>query len=176
MVKRQKFKPSYPKSDNGSKLVSPENIVVGQQYALTVNPDDAHQFFDQPKDRIYLVLDYIYTFFSNINCVSTKLYPEVSSKGRIHVHGYIRIHRVIEFYTVFVPTLLAHNHIELDTVSDENGVYEKYIKKLQPQMQFCTSANTKINEDGSFNTGSRLMKPELTNVICVPKQKFERVT
>lgn len=134
--------------DNGSKLVSPELLTSGQKLAITVNPSDCFQWFESPEDRFSLVTDYVYKLFKGIPNLTLELYPEVSSKGRIHFHGYIGIKDIMNFYIMFVPLLIGRNHIEIDTLSQDQKVYETYIKKSVKCMKPLTMCNRNYDDCG----------------------------
>lgn len=75
------------------KLLIPalEDVVFDQYYAFTYNPIDKYQYFASPACyRLKYCNNDIEDIFKS-KAVRIKYYLEVSKKGRIHIHGVIKI-------------------------------------------------------------------------------------
>jgi len=103
-----------------------EDLIEGQRYAVTINPIDKFQYFaaQQRVNNCAVALDTI-LFYNN---AKYKLYPELSSKGRFHLHGYITVMNKIEFYLFSVPYMLSRCTIVIKELKDEDK-WDEYIHK-----------------------------------------------
>lgn len=127
-----------PKFTNNSqhKLVKPEDVVETVEYAFTLNPGD------QPNQSGLGVNEFKRWFTAqrisilNIlgNYANIDLYPEISSKGRIHFHGFLTIKDIFNFYYKCVPRLMVHYSIEMDTIADR-AVWKTYCTKQEEFVQ-----------------------------------------
>lgn len=119
-----------PKYD--MKIIKPECVELNIPYAITVNPCDDHQYFKlDTSSRIESCKIFMIHCIDNMAATPIILYPEVSSKGRIHWHGLIKFKTypdVLKFFITHVPGLLSKASIEIDTISDPH-VWDEYCTK-----------------------------------------------
>lgn len=113
-------------------FVKPENVVVKKLYAFNYNPEA------QPKvgklnsvKEWWELIEYIVC--GNMRYCNVKLYCEISSTGRYHFHGYIRLTEIYGFYTIDNPLLVQHGTVVMKEI--ENDDWEDYILKQQYFMQ-----------------------------------------
>lgn len=111
-------------------LPKPETLKPYTSYAFTINPEIQHK---EDSDRLRKVIRLLQRIL-NSAYISYKLYIEVSSQGRIHGHGYIRICDTREFYLTFVPYITARATVVIEDISDDEG-WEIYITKQCAFMQ-----------------------------------------
>lgn len=113
-------------------IIKVEAIVPNVDYAFTANPCDDYQYFekDEMEARIKSVQLYLQSYFIKCNAV-IGAWGEVSSKGRLHIHGTIKFHSQKHIYAFFVEDIhrmLRKCTMEIDTISDEN-VWSTYCRK-----------------------------------------------
>lgn len=72
--------------------VSPEDVELGVDYALTISPKDDLQFFGQnSNNRVISFMEAMTPIcYKNIYADYYKLVMEISKGGRLHFHGWIR--------------------------------------------------------------------------------------
>lgn len=136
---------------NGSNFVAPENIVENEWNTITLNP--AHnQYYEKGSfERFNLWTAYVYTYLKqNLNYCDLELFPEISSKGRLHLHGYIKIKLVAEFYLHDVAKLVQFGNVEVDTVKDMQ-VWDTYVRKQVKVLKSFTETNKHYNNNGMMS-------------------------
>lgn len=103
-----------------SKLMSYEDVVENEYYAITINPSDKYQYFrcENRLGKCLCAIDPI--LYYNKNCFEYILWPEISSRGRVHYHGKIKIINKNFFYLSVVPHLLSRATVYMDEIKDEN--------------------------------------------------------
>lgn len=126
---------------NNSKLLKFEKMHEREYYAITINPDDEHQYWhhigrledyvDKTKQLIYKCTN---------DSAYFELIPEVSPLGRLHYHGYFKLFDKIEFYLHSIYKLLKWAHLEIDTLSDDLK-WEDYILKQVDLHSYCLKNN-----------------------------------
>lgn len=100
-----------------------EVINKDEWYAITLNP--SQQYECRRLNQQHRRLNKHYKNHAKI--YSLRLYPELSSTGRLHFHGYIRISKVFLFYYKVVPTLISNYTIVIKEVTSED--WDTYCKK-----------------------------------------------
>jgi len=108
----------------------PEKMREGRTYAFTVNPEA--QYFDDV-DRIERMRRRI-KFLLNSTFISYRLYMEISSGGRLHFHGYVKVRGIREFYNTYLPFIEKHATIDIEEITNDEG-WEDYIIKQCPLMR-----------------------------------------
>jgi hypothetical protein len=119
-------------------FLKPEDVQIGKCYAFSYNP------ISQPKiGRINSVKEWydIYTKFFGIECMkgsTYQLYVEISSTGRFHFHGIIKILDRMNFYTNDTASLIGAGTSAMKEIESDE-IWEKYIMKqqffIQPYLQ-----------------------------------------
>lgn len=107
-----------------------EQVHNDDLYAITINPDDEHQYWGS-EDRIgtfYNKLSYKLIIEVHNTC-QLELYPEFSSRGRLHFHGTIKMLNKIEFYEQVLRRLMKWCQLEIDTINDQEAWKKYYIKQ-----------------------------------------------
>lgn len=144
---------------NGSKVVSPENLPdIIEELSISLNPDV--NYYNDP-DRFKLWSSYVYKYLKDrIKYSTLYLYPELSSTGRLHMHGNIQIDNMGNFYMYDVPYLVQLGNIEIDTIchntclhkkDDEtcgNNRWIKYCQKQRPMMEQFTQKCLLYDKEG----------------------------
>jgi len=114
------------------KIFPLESAQNGLDYSCTINPDDNWQYWDSPnrlrrfKDAIsnkLLLYEKVFTFSG---------YYEMSSVGRLHLHGVIQFHNCFDFYLFTIHHMLRWCVFEIDTIND-HGLWTSYITKQHSQ-------------------------------------------
>lgn len=129
---KQEFSEGFEVSRGRCKFLKPENVVPGNEYAITLNPAI------QP-DRLGPVglkkfWDQQYGILETFDWCTFHLYPEVSAQGRFHFHGTMIVKDTAKFYYFDVPRIVQHYSCEMDTIKDID-VWMNYCSKQQSFMQ-----------------------------------------
>jgi len=106
------------------KCLKPEDMTPDTDYSITLNPQ--LQYFDDA-DRINKIYVETFKMLCAWSAWSGTLQMEVSSNGRLHWHGVIRIKDIKKFYVDIVPCLQARYSYEIDTIQD-----------METWMKYCT--------------------------------------
>lgn len=108
-------------------IISPEEIVLRQQYSFNINPSEQHFNIKSPQLRWAKMFQDIEIL---INTMFAEIHGnlEVSRTGRIHMHGYIRFVSVSNFYIATLPQMLSRATLEIDSIKDFD-VWDKYVMK-----------------------------------------------
>lgn len=128
---RQNYKPKA-KHD----ILPLEIITTKDRYAFTYNPCDKYQHFGAI-NRLKLCIDDLsicIVFASNIYKI--EVWPELSSKGRFHIHGFIRIMDPIIFYTYSAPALMTKGTVVIKEIADYDG-WQQYCNKQFEFHEYC---------------------------------------
>lgn len=112
MTFQQKVKNSF---------IKPEEALEGETYSLTINPSDDYQClkanalnrFRVFKANMEIMLSKIYNYTRK--CV---MYIEISSQGRLHMHGTFQIKDILAFYLIVPHYLSTWCASEMDTIAD----------------------------------------------------------
>lgn len=109
------------------KCISPEDVIVNTEYAFTFNPSFTPY---GSGNRIHLSTYYneLVDVFKSLKYCQIRLYHEISSKGKFHLHGYIKIIDVMDFYILDLPILRKEGTYEIDVINDDD-VWKKYVLK-----------------------------------------------
>lgn len=108
-----------------------EDIQTNTIYSITLNPDNAFQYFGE-QNRLITWYNKIKQWL-NITIKNTaymEMMPEVSPHGRLHLHGYIKIIDKISFYVDIIHILEQHFQLEIDEIDINTGKnWDEYIIK-----------------------------------------------
>lgn len=122
--------------NSAHKLVAPELVSPGLAYAFTFNP--AHQ----PAD-LSAFPDWYRSYqrlFQEWPGCDIEVVPELSSKGRIHFHGYLTM--ISPFYFYFnLKDYTAVGTFELDIINDKGVWYDYVHKQRHVFLPTCQSLN-----------------------------------
>lgn len=111
-------------------LIEPEKIEIEKWYTCTINLADCYEGIDQTVQAYkYFLYKYIkpYMWF--------KFNPEVSKKGRFHLHGRIMFnyyYDILKFY-LRIPEMMKECAMEIDEITDSK-VWEEYCEKQYHHM------------------------------------------
>lgn len=124
-------------SDNAQwKSITPEEMVACTWYTITLNPKN--QFFDETATRhtprLAECIDYLYECLAYLKNVRIELYPEISSLGRVHYHGILKVYDIFEFYLKDIPMLKDICSFEIDKI-DSMETWIKYCTKQKSIME-----------------------------------------
>jgi len=114
-----------PKND----LVSLEDLDDSGTYAITINPIDKFQFMNKC-NRLKSFYDAVLTNFCYTR-YKYCYYVELSSKGRLHLHGTVNIKKEDRgrFYLSAVPNMLTKATIVLKNLSEDTKWLEYCMKQ-----------------------------------------------
>lgn len=105
-----------------------EAVKPGVNYAFTINPSDKYQLFNS-FTRLSEIMKESHHYLGQLK--RYVLYPELSPKGRFHLHGWIWFNtdkEIIEFYLDYLPQLQRKCSYEMDELNDVS-VWTKYCLK-----------------------------------------------
>jgi len=95
-----------------------EDLKVNEWYAITINPCDKYQHFRDP-NRIGKFLNTLEDLLFHTGVYKYKLWVELSPKGRLHLHGKIKIINKVNFYTNVVNYLTTRATVVIKTLEYE---------------------------------------------------------
>lgn len=125
-------KPNFVKK-HAHQCVAPEFLGPAHRdtdFSFSFNPVTQH--FDS-KERINRVYTDTFKLLCSQPSISGKLRMEVSSTGRLHFHGTIRILDPKQFYVYTVPILQASGTYEIDTIQNPDE-WRTYCEKQESVM------------------------------------------
>lgn len=125
------------------KCPKPETIREAEWLAFSYNPKDQPML--NPTNRVDPFTDHLKTwhteeiaFFNRLKYCEIECRLEVSSQGRLHVHGRIAVKDIVRFFTVDIRRLQARGTYEIDTIQDPVK-WDQYCRKQSENMsEFCT--------------------------------------
>lgn len=127
-----------------NEIIDFEAVNTETDYAITINPCDKHQFF-KDNHRIGTFMEDIHRILYNSSKVyKYRLYLEVSPKGRLHWHGYIKIKDPIQFYLYSVPHMLALSTVVIKPIDDSEVWYNYCNKQLVLHTECLSNHFTKM--------------------------------
>lgn len=161
-------KKGVPKFEtNKASIMSPEEIKLNDYYTLTLNPNDRHQYFEDPK-RIDKLTTFVECLILECPNMDINIHMEISRKGRLHFHGIIKfckIEHVLYFYLNKINEWLSYFQIEMDTIADLD-VWNKYCIKSNHLI------NVNINSKDVLEKSKLLKKKKNGDYDIVYKHTF----
>lgn len=135
------------------KLPSPEDMDTDKLMSFTFNP------LITPYDKDILdmptYVNELMDTFKRLKYCRIKLFHEISSTGKFHFHGYIKIEDPMRFTIFDFPKLKPEGTLEIDHIND-SAVWAKYaLKQVNIMKPFCDSQkvpHTIDNIDGKLYT------------------------
>jgi len=128
--------------------LSPEELVHGTNYSLTLNPCDARQYFDELNRYDMFVESLNKLCFDLHQYAHVQGYIEISKGGRLHLHGMINFHSrktIFAFFLNHVKKLQNVCTYEIDTITDQSK-WDTY----------CTKSNKLLKDVDNFVDSSKL--------------------
>lgn len=123
---------------NGSTNIAIDDYKLDTYYAMTFSPSDDYQFWNSD-ERINDFESYVRkNILNKLPFSKYEFYLELSSLGRLHLHGQFKItsHKMlIEFYLHTIRFLSQRANVYIHTIEDEKipaakyNSWEQYIKK-----------------------------------------------
>lgn len=126
--------------------ISPEQIKIDTEYAITINPSDEHQYF-RSSDRLKDFTNFWQTYIQNLQC-DLVLHLEVSKLGRLHWHGLIKFPKqqnINNFYLNDIHNLTLRSMQLIKPITD-SGKWQEYCQKSKHMFDVTiktTDANIK---------------------------------
>jgi len=151
-----------------TECLKPEQIQPSVTYAFNVAPDDTMQHFDDP-DRLkhFKEVFYGYLLKNVAKYAHYNLNIEVSEGGRLHGHGTIQIHDVLNFYLYAIPSLKQHNTYVIKPMDDQwettYCIKQKHIFGGKNPTVNSKAAQYLIIQSGKSKT--KLAVQQITNTI-----------
>jgi len=118
----EKYRPS---------IVKPEDMKINTPYAITINPNDNFQYIGLTTvQRLKTFRNTQEIFLERLFSPNSiyKFNIEVSAKGRLHLHGVIKVKDIQSFYVFAIPQLLTKSMVEIDTLNDRT-IWDRYCTK-----------------------------------------------
>lgn len=128
-----------------NQIPSLEDLKIDEWYAITINPQDKYQRFNRQDRHNECLHDLRDKVIVNMDTYSYKLWPELSPKGRFHVHGIIKVDNKINFYAYCVPALLSRGTVVIKPLDpDTPGEWEKYCTKQIEYHEFLNEESVHV--------------------------------
>lgn len=134
-TKKKSFKSFKP-----SHITIPlEDLIMGAPYAVTINPTDEFQHWNSAC-RVTSCYDSLEQkiLWGTITTCQWRLYPELSSKGRFHWHGFVTVWDPVKFYLLNIHHILKRATFVMKPLEDDDGRWFDYCLK---QHEFHTVIN-----------------------------------
>lgn len=161
---RRPDKPSY--GNDPYDCLEPEDMQPDTWYAFTINPSNKKQFFEHGIKDFYkdgLIMDYQKAASNRLTAqlnetkkqlnkmynIQYDLRLELSHKGRIHYHGYIKVKDVKIFYLIDIVQLQELFTYSIKDIKDPE-IWDQYIKKQDPQYRI-QSTHPVTKEKSSYD-------------------------
>lgn len=115
--------------------VSPEDVIIDHDYAFSINFEHQTNVYNQKSDSFQYTRplaqfkDYCKKVLMRMKGCSYKIYFEMSPLGRMHWHGYLRIHDIHAFYTFDIQILKSYSTFVIKPITDEK--WNAYVLKQQ---------------------------------------------
>lgn len=118
----------------------PERIDPERIYSFSFNPQSQplfERFYNVKLNTLSSWSDEQEQIFKSLKHASVEICQEISSRGRLHYHGYIKIHNVIPFYLTSLKHIAHYGTYEIDEIND-NEKWAKYVSKQESLMKpYC---------------------------------------
>lgn len=118
-------------------IIPPEEVVLGEWFAITLNPDDQGQFFGEPERLRVCVNNFKKVIWPKSNDIYCELYPELSSKGRFHWHGFLQFEtpaQVVHFYTNMIHYICLHCTVSIKHFFEAGKPKSPYYHNIAPNV------------------------------------------
>lgn len=130
------------KQNNGlHKCLKPETVETGVAYTFSFNPESQpiiQSFGKMTLTSFTTWSEEIYKMFDRCVYCIIETYMELSSAGRLHFHGTLKIVNIPKFYYFDLKILKFHGSFEIDTINTDNDQWDRYCLKQKPFMvPFC---------------------------------------
>nr|UOF76868.1 rep protein [Cressdnaviricota sp.] len=144
-------------------ILEPKEVQVGVEYALTINPDNDHQYFKESTDeRIKKATTYINALLSRYPNMRCRLKMDISRNGRIHWHGIVvfkHTNHIKDFFFETIHNLQLSNQIELDTIQDMQKWIEYMGKIIWLDVEVTTETSSKKLAQALKKADAQFQKP-----------------
>lgn len=159
MIKKTLSKVQYKGYNNRPhKVPDPKELKVGVLYAISLNPGALPVIYAEKNDSFkYNYRHYTNTILNKINkCVNCNINvnPELSSSGKWHYHGWIKIQDLARFMLYDIKILKQYFCFEIDTIANEDKWREYVLKGEFYMKEFCESEKIPYK----IQTGDKLVK------------------
>lgn len=119
-------------------------------YSFSIAPNDANQFFEQnTTQRVKQFIAVTTKRLKKCPFMNFNLYLDISSRGRLHWHGWIKWDDNEEIFNHFLYNqnrLEKWAQIEIDVIND-NEVWDKYVKKICHLVKRNINKRSVLDED-----------------------------
>lgn len=126
------------------KCIKPEDVKTDQLLSFSFNPVMQPSFTSFYKMKLNNLKDWSeqqQSFFRSLKYCNIMCYTEISSGGRLHMHGWIMILDPVRFYLSTIRHIRENGTYEIDVIND-NVVWTSYVFKMKKQMlDFCKKEN-----------------------------------
>lgn len=153
------------------KIPSPEDIVINKIYSFTINPLKQHGgqmlgYMHHDSDIVRLLKH---------KDIKYELHRELSSKGRIHYHGYIQFidkRSLLEIYLILIPKWMRLSTFYIDTIDEkDNGESWSLYCNKQKEIWDLNDIPSVIHND-IVHPSLSLKKKNKNNNIIVNKSEL----
>lgn len=140
------------------RALPPETLSLETEYTFTLNLAEMIGVFPVDIDKYEKWLS---TFFKPIRGMRFRMYPEVSSKGRLHMHGVVsftRVTAIVRYYEVLFAEQLRIS-CEMDTIADAQ-TWAEYVTKQKWIMETYCEKIKRIYEYTNDSVPEMVLKPK----------------
>jgi len=126
-----------------------EDIDLVLWYAISINPDDSHQYMTEKEytKRLKLFVDNQKIILNRIlQPLKYELYLEVSPVGRLHWHGYIKYNNIETLKRFYLTQVIKLKHISTFEIDTMNGKWDAYVVKQYKIWDTKITSEDRINK------------------------------
>lgn len=105
-----------------------ELVVPNSTFAFTFAPDDSSQHWKSPDRMKSFSIEMKTLFMKILKGAYIKVMPEVSSLGRLHLHGYITIYHPLDFYLYTIREITQNGTTTIKQITEQDE-WEQYCQK-----------------------------------------------
>lgn len=126
MAKPQKSKQPFRFKSAHESYIPPEDITFATTYCLTINPKRNYETLKNAITRFKQFRKMMITILVPLNDFEYKFWIEQSSKGRYHIHGWLKFYsheEILTFYSFLsaLPHVATYKFGDLKSETDEKG-------------------------------------------------------
>lgn len=134
-------------------IIEPEKVNPDELLSFSFNPEEQPLFEKFYCMRLNNLADWSRRqkdILSTLRYAKVSCVLEISRKGRMHMHGFIKIHKIAEFYLMDLKKLMHYGTLEIDSITNVEKWYD-YIYKCSKFMRPYCERNDMVYEIGDID-------------------------
>lgn len=120
--------------------IKPEEVVDNTLYTFSFNPEEQpmfQKFYSMTLNNLKDWSQQQHNILTSLKYCKVECYMEISSGGRLHFHGYIKITDTVNFFLKTIKHIRHYGTYEIDHITDHEK-WSEYVSKMEKKMKtFC---------------------------------------